>query len=60
VIERRGDVAPEVWARFLASGYTRAQALEVVLDVAVYTLSTVANRLVEAPIDAPLQPYAPR
>ena len=58
VIERRGDVAPDVWARFLAAGFTRAQALEVVLGVAVYTLSTFANRLVEAPIDAPLLPYA--
>ncbi len=59
VLERRGDVGPEVWSRFLAAGYSRAQALEVVLGVAVYTLSTFANRLVEAPIDAPLLPYAP-
>ncbi|MFJ6697187.1 hypothetical protein ACIQM4_14105 [Streptomyces sp. NPDC091272] len=32
---------------FCAAGYTRRNALEVVLGIGTYTLSTFANRLVE-------------
>jgi hypothetical protein len=33
-------------------------ALEVVLGVGTYTLSTYANRLTDAPLDDPLTPFA--
>jgi len=36
---------------FLASGYTTQNALEVVLGIGAYTLSTLANRLTDAPVD---------
>ncbi len=32
---------------FLAAGYTHRNALEVVLGIGTYTMSTFANRLVE-------------
>ena len=35
---------------FLAAGYTRANALEVVLGIGTYTMSTLANRLTGAPM----------
>ena len=35
----------------LASGYTRQHALEVVLGIGTYTMSTLANRLTGAPVD---------
>jgi AhpD family alkylhydroperoxidase len=50
-LERRGDVSSEVWARFLAAGFTRAQALELVLGLGAYTFSIYANRLTAAPVD---------
>jgi hypothetical protein len=37
---------------------TAEQALEVVLGIGVYTLSTLANRLTGAQLDAPLTDYA--
>lgn len=49
----RGDVDAGTWEAFLAAGYTRAQALEVVLGIGAYTMSTFANRLTAAPVDLP-------
>ncbi len=54
VIEARGGVADGAMARFHAAGFTNQQALDVVLGVATYTLSTFANRLVKAPVDPQL------
>lgn len=51
LLERTGDVSDEVWQQFLAAGFDRAAALEVVVGVAAYTLTTFANRLTEAPLD---------
>ena len=42
----------------MARGYTAEQALKVALGIGVYTLSTLANRLVGAELDAPLADYA--
>ena len=41
----RGDVGAESWDAFLGAGYTRAQALEIVIGCGAYTMSTYANRL---------------
>lgn len=57
VLDRAGDVERHAWERFVAAGYTHAQALEVVLGVATYTLSTFANRLLEIPLDGPLREH---
>jgi alkylhydroperoxidase family enzyme len=43
--------------RFLGAGYTRAQALEVVLGMAFSLMANYAGHLVEAPLDEPLQPH---
>jgi AhpD family alkylhydroperoxidase len=43
-----GAVSDEVLTAFLAHGYTRRNALEVVLGIGTYTMSTFANRLVGA------------
>src|SRR6478609_9438197 len=51
LLERTGDVSDEAWQQFLAAGFDRAAALEVVLGIATYTLTTFANRLTQAPID---------
>ena len=51
LLERTGDVNDAAWQQFLAAGFDRAAALEVVLGVATYTLTTFANRLTQAPVD---------
>ncbi len=58
VLETAGEVPDDRMAAFLAHGYTAEQALEVVLGIAGYTLSTLANRLTRAPLDPALAPFA--
>ncbi len=53
-----GAVSPEAMDDFLGHGYTTQNALEVVLGIGAYTLSTLANRMTDAPLDEPLQPFA--
>ncbi|MEU6882034.1 carboxymuconolactone decarboxylase [Streptomyces sp. NPDC046712] len=45
VLAASGAVSDAELERFLAHGYTRQNALEVVLGIGAYTLSTLANRL---------------
>ena len=70
ILDTAGDVGDDALRAFLASGYTRQNALEVVLGIGTYTMSTLANRLTAAPLDdalgafawsaAAASPYAPR
>jgi alkylhydroperoxidase family enzyme len=57
VLDRTGDVEPRVWTRFLAARYSHEQALDIVLGIATYTLSTFTNRLVENPTEGPLREF---
>lgn len=54
ILAHRGDVDAERWRRFLDAGLTRAQALELLIGVGAYTMSTYANRLTEASVDPQL------
>jgi len=58
VLEDAGAVGDEALKAFLDGGYTIQNALEVVLGIGTYTLSTLANRLTAAPVDEQLKPYA--
>jgi AhpD family alkylhydroperoxidase len=58
VLETAGEVPDDELTAFLGAGFTRRNALEVVLGIGTYTMSTLANRLVRAPIDEQLQAYA--
>lgn len=58
VLATAGAVAPEALRAFLAHGYTRQNALEVVLGIGAYTMSTLANRLTAAPLDEQLASFA--
>jgi AhpD family alkylhydroperoxidase len=58
VLDTAGDAGEESLAGFLGHGYTRRNALEVVLGIGAYTLSTFANRLTGAPVDEELRAYA--
>jgi AhpD family alkylhydroperoxidase len=58
VLDTAGDVGDEALHAFLASGYTSQNALEVVLGIGTYTMSTLANRLTGAPVDDQLAAFA--
>jgi AhpD family alkylhydroperoxidase len=58
VFDTAGDVDDEALRAFLAAGYTSQNALEVVLGIGTYTMSTFANRLTRAPIDDQLSAFA--
>ena len=50
-LEHTGNVPAPVWAQFLGAGFDHANALEVIVGISAYTLTTFANRLTEAPLD---------
>ncbi|MFC4021062.1 carboxymuconolactone decarboxylase family protein [Micromonospora sp. GCM10011542] len=58
VLEHRGAVPDDVLDAFLAAGYQPRHALDVVLGIGTYTISTFANRLTRAPLDPPLTAHA--
>jgi AhpD family alkylhydroperoxidase len=58
VLDTAGDVGDDALRAFLASGYTGQNALEVVLGIGTYTMSTLANRLTGAPVDDQLSAFA--
>jgi AhpD family alkylhydroperoxidase len=58
VLDTAGDVGEAALRAFLAQGYTEQNALEVVLGIGAYTMSTLANRLTGAPVDEPLRQFA--
>jgi AhpD family alkylhydroperoxidase len=48
VLATAGGVGDEELKVFLSAGYTERNALEVVMGIGTYTMSTLANRLVRA------------
>jgi ribosomal-protein-alanine N-acetyltransferase len=58
VLDTAGGVGDQALRDFLAAGYTTQNALEVVLGIGTYTMSTLANRLTGAPVDDQLAAYA--
>jgi AhpD family alkylhydroperoxidase len=58
VLSTAGAVDEGALQAFLARGYTSQNALEVVLGIGTYTISTLANRMTQAPLDEQLRPYA--
>jgi AhpD family alkylhydroperoxidase len=58
VMTTAGGVDDVVLKEFVEHGYTSRQALEVVLGIGAYTLSTFANRMTKAPLDYQLAAFA--
>ncbi|MBG6101733.1 carboxymuconolactone decarboxylase family protein [Micromonospora vinacea] len=58
VLDHRGAVPDDELDGFLTAGYQPRHALDVVLGVGAYTMSTFANRLTQAPLDPPLAAHA--
>jgi len=57
VMNGNGHVDDADMQAFLDAGYTTRSALDVVLGLGTYTLSTAANRLTGAEIDPPFQSF---
>ncbi len=51
MVATRGRPSDEELAQFLAAGYTERQALEIILAIAVKTLSNYSNHLFDTPLD---------
>ena len=58
VVATAGAVSAESLEAFLGHGYTAENALEVVLGIGAYTMSTLANRMTRAPLDYQLAAIA--
>lgn len=58
VVHERGWVGDAALQAFIDSGFTREQALEVVLGVALKTLSNYTNHITGTPLNAELSPLA--
>jgi AhpD family alkylhydroperoxidase len=58
VIDTAGDVGDAALADFLGQGFTTQHALDIVLGIGAYTMSTLANRLTGAPVDERLRAFA--
>jgi AhpD family alkylhydroperoxidase len=55
ILLSRGRPSEEVVQEFLAAGYTQVQVLEIVLAIAVKTLSNYTNHMFDTPLDAPFK-----
>lgn len=56
LIQERGNVSPAQLADFVAAGYAPAQALEVVLGLALKVMSNYTNSIAGTPLDAAVEP----
>ncbi|MFG0252093.1 MAG: carboxymuconolactone decarboxylase family protein, partial [Phycisphaerales bacterium JB038] len=58
LLERRGEVGDERLEQFLSAGYSRQQALEVILGLALKTMSNYTNSVTHTKLDAPPKAFA--
>lgn len=58
VVTARGWVTQSEVDAFVAAGFSASQALEVILGVAMKTMSNYVNHLVNTPVDEAFQPQA--
>lgn len=57
VLRDRGRVDEATWEAFTNAGYGEEHALDVVLGVGLYMLSTTTNILTQAPLDPPFEAF---
>lgn len=58
VVRKRGELDAEDLESFLGAGYSRAQILEVIVGVAMKTISNYTNHIASTPLDAAFAPAA--
>lgn len=57
VVRERGRPSDETWQALARAGFTETQALEIVLGVGVYMMSTLFNIVTRAELDPPFVPF---
>jgi AhpD family alkylhydroperoxidase len=57
-VRTHAHVSSETWERFASAGFTEQNALDVVLGVGVYLLSTYTNIATRSELDAPFAAFA--
>lgn len=58
MVTSRGKPTPDELAAFVQAGYTEQNALEIILAIAVKTISNYANHILHTPIDPMFGKYA--
>ncbi len=58
LVRERGQAGRQAWQRLEHAGFSSAQALELVLGVGVYVLSTFTNSVVDAALDPAFTAFA--
>ncbi len=58
VVEQRGHIGDDDLQDFIDGGYRREQFYDVLVGVAMKTLSNYTNHIAETPLDEELQPFA--
>lgn len=58
LVEKRGHVGDAALQDFLNAGYTKQQALEVLVGIATKTISNFTNALAHTELDEPVKPFA--
>lgn len=58
IVQTHAHVSAPTWERFAAAGFTEQNALDVVLGVGVYLLSTYTNIATRSELDAPFAAFA--
>lgn len=54
-VEKRGWLSEEEVNGFLDAGFSKAQLFEVIVGIALKTISNYSNHLIETPVDAPFK-----
>ncbi|MBO6856609.1 carboxymuconolactone decarboxylase family protein [Roseibium sp.] len=58
LVEQRGHIGDDALKAFLAAGYSKRQALEVLVGIAAKTLSNFTNALAHTELDEPVKQFA--
>ena len=58
LLDSRGHVGDAALERFLAAGYNRRQALEVLVGLSAKLISNFTNALAHTELDEPVKPFA--
>lgn len=59
VVNQRGRLADSDWENFIKAGFSQAQTLEVVLGVAVKTLTNYAHHIAKPPLNGQFAGFCP-
>ena len=58
LLDNRGHIGDDKLNEFIASGYTKRQALEVLTGLAAKLISNFTNALTHTEVDEPMKPFA--